>query len=90
MNGYPKYINRKQDYWNLPAMPEHKDRAIADLKVIRDMDDAKALRVVSMNEETGEATTEEIDNPMPLWRVKGFASREEVAELIAAQEAGNE
>jgi len=90
MNGYPKYINCKQDYINLLAMPEHKDRAIADLKVIRDMDDAKALRVVSLNEETGEATTEEIDNPMPLWRVKGFASREEVAELIAAQEVDNE
>lgn len=90
MNGYPKYINCKQDYLNLLAMPDFKARTIEDLKVIRDMDDEKALRVVSMNEETGEATTEEIDNPMPLWRVKGFASREEVAELIAAQEAGNE
>lgn len=90
MNGYPKHINCKQDYLNLLADPEHAARAIADLKVIRDMDDAKALRVISINEETGEATTEEIDNPMPLWRIKGFASREEVADLITTQEAANE
>jgi hypothetical protein len=90
MNGYPKHINCKQDYINLLALPEHQARTIADLVAIRDLDDSKALRVVSMDEKTGEAKTEAIDNPMPLWKVKGFARREEVAELIAAQEAGNE
>ncbi len=90
MKGYPKHINCQQDYINLLAEPELKAQALEDLKAIRDLDDSKALRVVSMNEETGEATTEEIDNPMPLWKVKGFARREDVAELIVAQEAGNE
>ena len=88
MKGYPKYINCKQDFINLLAEPEHQAQAIEDLKVIRDMDDEKALRVVSMNEETGEATTEEIDNPMPLWKVKGFSSRQEVADLITEVENG--
>ncbi|MFA5424697.1 MAG: hypothetical protein WC374_12660, partial [Phycisphaerae bacterium] len=74
----------------LLAEPELKAQALEDLKAIRDLDDSKALRVVSMNEKTGEAKTEEIDNPMPLWKVKGFARREDVAELIVAQEAGNE
>jgi hypothetical protein len=90
MKGYPKYINCKQDYLNLLAEPEFKAQALDDLRAIRDLDDDKALRVVSMNEETGEATTEEIDNPMPLWKVKGFDSRQDVADLITAQEAGNE
>lgn len=86
MTGYPKYINCKQDYINLLATPEYAAQALADLRIIRDMDDDKALRTISMDETTGEATTEEIDNPMPLWRIKGFASRLDVAALIAAQE----
>lgn len=88
MKGYPKYINCKQDYINLLATPEYAAQALADLRIIRDMDDAKALRVISINEETGEATTEEIDNPMPLWKVKGFSSRQEVADLITEVENG--
>ena len=88
MKGYPKYINCKQDFINLLAEPEHQAQAIEDLKVIRDMEDYKALRVVSMDEETGEETTEEIDNPMPLWKVKGFSSRQEVADLITEVENG--
>jgi len=88
MKGYPKHINCKQDFINLLAEPEHQAQAIEDLKVIRDMEDYKALRVVSMDEETGEETTEEIDNPMPLWKVKGFSSRQEVADLITEVENG--
>jgi hypothetical protein len=90
MKGYPKHINCRQDYLNLLAEPEFKEQALADLRAIRDLDDDKALRVVSMNEETGEATTEEIDNPMPLWKIKGFSSRLDVADLIVAQEVPNE
>lgn len=90
MKGYPKHINCQQDYINLLAEPELKAQALEDLKAIRDLDDSKALRVVSMNEETGEATTEEIDNPMPLWKVKGFRSRQDVADLIADQEENHD
>jgi len=90
MKGYPKHINCKQDYLNLLAGPEFREQALDDLRAIRDLDDATALRVIAMDEATGEATTEEIDNPMPLWKIKGFESRQEVAELIAAQEVGNE
>jgi hypothetical protein len=85
MKGYPKYIATKQDFLNLLADPEFKDRAIADLEFIRDVPDDKATRTLSINED-GTAVTEEIENPMPLWKVKGFASRAEVAALIAAQE----
>ena len=88
MKGYPKYINCKQDFINLLDEPEYKALALEDLKAIRDLDDDKALRTISINEETGEATTEEIDNPMPLWKVKGFSSRQEVADLITEVENG--
>lgn len=88
MKGYPKYINCKQDFINLLATPEYAAQALADLRIIRDMDDDKALRTASMDEATGEAVTEEIDNPMPLWKVKGFDSRLEVAALITEVENG--
>jgi hypothetical protein len=90
MKGYPKHINCQQDYINLLAEPELKAQALEDLKAIRDLDDSKVLRVVSMNEKTGEAKTEEIDNPMPLWKVKGFRSRQDVADLIADQEENHD
>lgn len=86
MKGYPKHIASKQDFINLLADKEYRERAIADLRIIAEADDDKAMRTISINEETGEEVTEEIDNPMPLWKVKGFKSRKEVAELIAAQE----
>jgi hypothetical protein len=88
MKGYPKHIATKQDFINLLAVPEYAAQALADLRIIRDMDDDKALRAISINEETGEATTEEIDNPMPLWKAKGFDSRQEVAALIMEVENG--
>ena len=62
---------------------DYKTKALAELVIIRDMDDDKASRTISIDETTGEAVTEEIDNPMPLWKVKGFGSRQEVADLIA-------
>lgn len=86
MKGYPKYINCKQDFINLLSEAEHQAQAIEDLKVIRDMEDDKVLRTLSIDEATGEATTEEIDNPMPLWKVKGFSSRQDVTDLIAEVE----
>lgn len=84
MKGYPKHIATKQDFINLLAMPEHKAAALNDLVSIRDLDDDTASRTISIDESTGEAQTETIPNPMPLWKVKGFSSRDEVAALIAA------
>jgi hypothetical protein len=81
MIGYPKHIATVRDYENLLAVPEFRARVLADLEAIRDADDAIALRVISVLE-AGVEETEEIENPMPLWKVKGFASREAVAEMI--------
>lgn len=91
MNGYPKHIATTQDYENLLAVADFRERAVADLRAILEADDATAKRVIAVAED-GTETTEEIENPMPAWRIKGFASREAVAELIAQYEpvAGGE
>lgn len=85
MKGYPKRIATKQDFLNLLRMKELKAQAIEDLKKIYNLDDGKAVRATTLidpaDPEKG-YNTEIIDNPMPLWKQKGFASRQEVADLI--------
>lgn len=88
MKGYPKHIATKQDYLNLIADPEFRERAVADLKIIAEANDEKTTKTLSIDEATGAAVTEEIDNPMPLWRIKGFDSRQDVMDLIAEVENG--
>jgi len=82
MKGYPKHIATKQDFLNLLDTAEFRARAVDDLAAIRDTDDDTATRTIAIDEATGEAQTETIENPMPLWKIKGFASRQEVIDLI--------
>jgi len=81
MIGYPKCVATVEDFRHLLAVPEYRQRALADLAAIRDADDETAIRVVAVSED-GTEETEEIENPMPLWRVKGFESRAAVDEMI--------
>ncbi len=81
MNGYPKHIATVQDYRNLLAVPEFRDRALADLRAVLDADDDTTRQVVSISED-GAETIAEIENPMPRWKVKGFESRTAVAALL--------
>ena len=83
IKGYPNYIATKQDFLNLLNDPELKDRAIKDLQNIYSLADDRATKVVSGSEETDDLVIEEVDNPLPMWKQKGFGSREEVADLIA-------
>ena len=82
MKGYPKHIATKQDFINLLEIEEFKERAITDLQAIYETPDEKALRVVSGSEDEGNLITEEIDNPMPHWKIKGFTNRQEIAVII--------
>mgnify|MGYP000976215602 CR=1 FL=1 len=85
MKGYPKFIATKQDFINLLGMAEFKDQALADLKAVYELNDDKATRAttpIDPEDPQGGWNTEEIDNPMPVWKQKGFSSRDEVAELI--------
>jgi hypothetical protein len=81
MKGYPKNIATKQDFLNLLIEKEYREQALADLKAIADLDDSTVLRTISISDEKDEAVTEKIENPMPLWKIKGFESREEVLKL---------
>ncbi len=82
MRGYPKHVATKQDYINLLSIKEYRDGAIEDLKAISQIPDEKVLRVVSGSEEDKNLITEEIDNPMPLCKAKGFKSRQDLLDLI--------
>jgi len=81
MKGYPKYVATVTDYENMLADPEFRGCALVELTAIRDTDDSTVQRVVDELED-GTEVLEEIENPMPLWRIKGFSSREAVAALI--------
>jgi len=82
MKGYPKHVATKQDFLNLLSHEEFREQAIADLKKIYETKDDTVVRVISGSEEEGDLVTEEIENPMPLWKIKGFSSREEIADII--------
>ena len=86
MRGFPKHINCVQDFNNLLADKDLKRRAISELQKIYTKDDSKTLRATTLidpEDPKSDYNTEEIDNPMPLWKQKGFESREAVAELVA-------
>ena len=84
MKGFPRVIATKQDFINLLAEPEFKDQAKIELMKIYDLDDAQTNRATTPKDPDNPMSdwnTEIIDNPMPLWKQKGFTSREEVLEL---------
>lgn len=87
MRGYPKYVATKQDFLNLLAMPEYKAQALEELKNIVSLDDSTAMRAtiqIDLNDPRKGWNMVKIENPLPLWRLKGFASRQEVVDIIPA------
>ena len=84
MRGFPRVIATKQDFINLLAEPEFKDQAKNELMNIYELDDDKITRATTPKDPDNpmsDFNTEIIDNPMPLWKQKGFSSRKEVLEL---------
>jgi len=79
---YPEYVATKQDYLNLLQMPNCKKQALNELQRIYAAKDESATRVISGSEETKDMKTERIPNPNPLWKQKGFSSRDEVLKII--------
>jgi hypothetical protein len=56
-------------------MPEFAKQAKADMEALAKIDTAKvtrAIRPVDPDKPDGEWVTEEIDNPKPEWKRKGF------------------
>ena len=89
MKGFPKTIATKQDFTNLLADDKFKKKALAELDRIYNIDDSKATKATTLIDPDDEKkgwNIEEIDNPMPEWKLKGFASRKAVDDMIQAAE----
>ena len=77
MRGYPNGPLTKRDYENLLTMPEHAEKAKADLARLAETDDSKII----VDQGTEKSTKlVEIDNPMPAWKRAGF---KDTSELVA-------
>lgn len=85
MKGYPKHIAIKQDFINLLTIEEFKEQVLFDLLAICNLDDDKATKATTLidpdNPDQG-WNMEIIDNPLPMWKQKGFEGRQAVADLI--------
>ena len=78
MRSYPRFPLSKQDYINLLSMPEHAERAKADLQTLAALDDD----YVTVDRGTeGAPDVQQTPNPLPAWKRAGFASREEVLDI---------
>ncbi|NCB27342.1 MAG: hypothetical protein EOM62_18100 [Bacteroidia bacterium] len=75
MRGYPKGPLTKRDYENLLAMPEHAEKAKADLARLAETDDSKTT--IDQGTEKSPKLME-IDNPMPVWKLAGFKDKDEL------------
>lgn len=76
MIGYPKIIATRQDYINILSMPEYKDRCVIDLQKIVDFQDDTVRQSIDENSYI------EIPNPNPIYKQKGFGTRQEIIDLI--------
>lgn len=66
-------ISVKQDFINL--LDVDKDSVVDELTTLQDFDDrtaTRAVKPVNQDDPEGEWVTEEIENPLPLHRQKGF------------------
>ncbi len=88
MRGYPKQIADEQDFRNLLSMPEFRERALADLRALYELDDDtitvctdRKNRDIHLDRETVS-----VPNQNPVWKQKGFKSRAAVLALIKAFE----
>lgn len=81
MIGYPKVVAVKQDYINLLNMSEYKAQALIDLQKLADFNDEPVRKSVGISQ--GDESYILVDNPNPIFRQKGFITRQEVIDLIA-------
>lgn len=78
MRSYPRFPLTEVDYKNLLSIPEHVERARAELIALAELDD----EYVTVDRGTEDAPdVQQITNPLPGWKRAGFASRDEVLEL---------
>ena len=91
MKGYPKYFATMEDYENIVHdFPEWKERVKADLNALKAIKDDKVIRATELidPEDTESGwKTEEISNPFPKWKQKGFKTKKALSDLILSVDA---
>lgn len=80
MQGYPKVVAVKQDYINLLNIPEYKAQALSDLQKLADFNDEPVKKSVGISQDDESYIL--VDNPNPIYKQKGFATKQEVRDLI--------
>jgi hypothetical protein len=86
MIGFPKHIATVEDFQNLLNDEDFKEQALEKLQQLQDFDDrvvTKAVEPVDTNKPDGDWVTEEIENPLPVHRQKGFDEWLDVVKLNA-------
>ena len=75
-----------QDYKNIIRdFPQWRERALEELKALQSIKDSKvtrAIRLIDPDDPESDWITEEILNPLPIHRQKGFKNKKELDELI--------
>ena len=85
MRGYPSKIATKQDYLNLLGTDEFQQQATIDLKKIVAIDDSKMTVATTLKDPEDESkgfNTKIQTNPSPTWKQLGFASKQEITDVI--------
>ena len=65
MKGYPKNIATKQDFINLLAMPEYREMAEKELRVLQGMSDDTVEKVVSSKTDAKGNMTDVVTETIP-------------------------
>ena len=90
MKGFPNYFATKEDYENiLRDFPEWRKQVKDELKALKAIKDTKVTRAISPidpDDPESEWITEEIDNPLPIHKQKGFKTRKQLDDLIVEAE----
>lgn len=90
MKRYPTYFATKEDYENiLRDFPEWRKQVKDELKALKAIKDTKVTRAVSPidpDDPESEWITEEIDNPLPIHKQKGFKTRKQLDDFIVEAE----
>jgi len=86
MRNYPEYFATKEDYENIIRdFPEWRERVKEELKALKAIKDDKVTRAVALvnpEEPEGEWITEELNNPLPISKQKGFKIKKELDDIV--------
>lgn len=86
MKNYPKHFATAQDFENIIRdFPQWRERALKELEAINAIKDdvvTRAVALIDPKDLESDWITEEIPNPLPIRRQKGFGTKRELTKVI--------